>query len=102
MRTPKLLASAQGLRYARRAQMAQIDAVGAMRRCTGIGKSIAKKLALQGLNVVLVALQDALLDGTTEELAAAFPAVQIRKVRPAPQTTAELLMHRLSSRVLAD
>ncbi len=60
------------------------DAVAVMRRCAGIGKSIAKKLALQGLNVVLVALQDPLLDDTTEELAAAFPAVQIRKVRPAP------------------
>ncbi|GBF94051.1 testosterone 17-beta-dehydrogenase [Raphidocelis subcapitata] len=47
---------------------------------SGIGKSIAKKLATQGLNVVLVALQDDLLDSTFEELSAAFPAVEFRKV----------------------
>lgn len=47
---------------------------------TGIGKSIAVRLARQGLNVVLVALADPLLDGTFEELKAAYPKVQFRKV----------------------
>lgn len=46
----------------------------------GIGESIAKKLAGQGLNVVLMALQDEVLDATTAELKAAFPNVQLRKV----------------------
>lgn len=49
---------------------------------TGIGKSIARKLASQGLNVVLVALQDPLLDETTAELSAAFPSQLMRKVSP--------------------
>jgi len=49
--------------------------------CAGIGKSIARKLAGQGLNVVLVALQDELLDGTTRELKKAFPKILLRKVR---------------------
>lgn len=47
----------------------------------GIGKSISMKLAEQGLNVVLVALGDPLLDATLCELQAAFPAVTFRKVR---------------------
>lgn len=50
----------------------------------GIGKEIARKLAAQGLSVVLVALGDPVLDATTVELQAAFPDVQIRKV-PRPQ-----------------
>ena len=37
---------------------------------SGIGKSIAKCLAKDGLNVVLVALQEPLLDETFEELKA--------------------------------
>lgn len=47
---------------------------------SGIGKSMARKLASQGLNVVLVALQDPLLDETTRELSAAFPSLTMRKV----------------------
>lgn len=47
---------------------------------TGIGKSIADKLASQGLNVVLVALGDAVLDATTQELKRKHPRVQFRKV----------------------
>jgi hypothetical protein len=47
----------------------------------GIGKSIARKLAGQGLNVVLVALGDALLDATHKELSEQYPRVTIRKVR---------------------
>ncbi len=45
----------------------------------GIGKSIAHKLASQGLNVVLVALQDAALDDTHAELTRDYPNVTIRK-----------------------
>ncbi|KAG2485629.1 hypothetical protein HYH03_015689 [Edaphochlamys debaryana] len=47
---------------------------------SGIGKSIATRLARQGLNVVLVALGDQLLDTTFEELKAAYPKCQFRKV----------------------
>ncbi|KXZ54212.1 hypothetical protein GPECTOR_5g304 [Gonium pectorale] len=47
---------------------------------SGIGKSIATRLARQGLNVVLVALGDNLLDTTFEELKAAYPKCQFRKV----------------------
>ena len=46
----------------------------------GIGKAIASKLAQQGLNVVLVALQDPLLDEAYEELKQKCPSVQLRKV----------------------
>ncbi|GAX76766.1 hypothetical protein CEUSTIGMA_g4213.t1 [Chlamydomonas eustigma] len=47
---------------------------------SGIGKALAFKLARQGLNVVLVALGDKLLDDTFEEFKAAFPKQQFRKV----------------------
>lgn len=47
----------------------------------GIGKSIARKLAGQGLNVVLAALGDELLDTTHKELSEQYPRVTIRKVR---------------------
>ncbi len=40
---------------------------------TGIGKSIAETMAVQGLNVVLVSLPDKFLDETTESLKKAFP-----------------------------
>lgn len=50
----------------------------------GIGKSIAKKLASQGLNVVLVALQDPLLDESTEEIKALYPELSFRKVLTMP------------------
>lgn len=45
----------------------------------GIGKSLASKLAEQGLNVVLVALQDGLLNATFAELQAQFPKQSFRK-----------------------
>ncbi|KAF8072870.1 HSD17B12 [Scenedesmus sp. PABB004] len=47
---------------------------------TGIGKSIAKRLAQQGLSVVLVALPGADLDATTDELSEEFPGAEFRKV----------------------
>ena len=46
----------------------------------GIGKSLAARLASQGVNVVLVALQDGLLDATFSELKAQFPQQSFRKV----------------------
>lgn len=48
---------------------------------TGIGKALAKRLADQGLNVVLVALPDDTLETTHEQLVADYPSVQFRKVR---------------------
>lgn len=45
----------------------------------GIGKALAFKLARQGLNVVLVALGDNLLDTTYDEIKAAFPKLEFRK-----------------------
>lgn len=47
---------------------------------TGIGKSIAFRLARQGLNVVLVALDDNHLDNSFEEIKSAYPQCQFRKV----------------------
>mmetsp|Transcript_1426 Transcript_1426/g.3129 ORF Transcript_1426/g.3129 Transcript_1426/m.3129 type:complete len:323 (-) Transcript_1426:848-1816(-) len=47
---------------------------------SGIGKSIAFKLARQGLNVVLVALGDTVLDNTFEEIKSTYPKQQFRKV----------------------
>lgn len=46
----------------------------------GIGKAMAAKLASQGLNVVLVALPDDLLDDTHKELSDRFPGVTVRKI----------------------
>ena len=51
----------------------------------GIGKAIAKKLSSQGINVVLVALQDPLLDETTKELKALYPKLSFRKVPYNPE-----------------
>ena len=48
----------------------------------GIGKALAKKLASQGLNVVLVALPDKLLQETHAELSSSYPAVTFRPVHP--------------------
>ena len=47
---------------------------------SGIGKSLAHKLASQGINVVLVALDEPLLDKTCAELEAQFPERRFRKV----------------------
>lgn len=50
------------------------------RTAAGIGKSIAKRLAQQGLSVVLVALPNSDLDATFEELSTEYPRVEFRKV----------------------
>lgn len=47
---------------------------------SGIGKSLAEALAAQGLNVVLVALNDELLQKTFAELRTRYPAVEFRSV----------------------
>jgi len=47
---------------------------------SGIGKAIVIELAQQGLNVVLVALEDTLLDETFEEMRKRFPELQFRSV----------------------
>ncbi|GMH38473.1 hypothetical protein BSKO_06357 [Bryopsis sp. KO-2023] len=47
---------------------------------SGIGKSIAWKLASQGLNVVLVSLPEKLLHSTADEIRSAFPKVEVKTV----------------------
>lgn len=47
---------------------------------TGIGKSLAETMALQGLNVVLVSLPDKFLEETRAALQAQFPKQQFRAV----------------------
>ncbi|EGG14203.1 hypothetical protein DFA_11972 [Cavenderia fasciculata] len=47
---------------------------------SGIGRSVAKKLAQQGLNVVLVALEDEALKGTVKSLKQEFPSLEFRGV----------------------
>ncbi|KPI83374.1 hypothetical protein ABL78_7589 [Leptomonas seymouri] len=47
---------------------------------SGIGKAIAEKLAGQGINVVLVALDDKMLEDTFQELKKKYPIVEFRKV----------------------
>lgn len=47
---------------------------------SGIGKALAFKLASQGLNVVLVSLDDEFLKRTVEELKAAYPSLEFRSV----------------------
>jgi short-subunit dehydrogenase len=47
---------------------------------SGIGKSLAFALAKQGLNVVVVSLDDSFLEETMKELAAAFPKQSFRSV----------------------
>jgi len=47
---------------------------------TGIGKSIAETLAMQGLNVVLVSLPDKHLEETTKILKSQFPNQEFRSV----------------------
>ena len=46
----------------------------------GIGKAMATRLADQGLNIVLVAKPDDLLDTTHVELQETYPKLQFRKV----------------------
>lgn len=47
---------------------------------SGIGKALAEKLAGQGVNVVLVALDDLLLANTFKELSSRYPGRLFRKV----------------------
>ena len=47
---------------------------------SGIGLAITAKLASQGLNVVMVAMPDELLDKSHAKMAAEFPALQFVKV----------------------
>lgn len=47
---------------------------------SGIGKSLAIKLAQQGVNVVLVAIQEQILDDTVAELRAQFKALKFIQV----------------------
>lgn len=47
---------------------------------TGIGKSIAETMAVQGLNVVLVSLDDKFLKETTETLQKVFPKQEFRAI----------------------
>lgn len=47
---------------------------------TGIGKSICFKLASQGLNVVVVSLDDDFLKATMKELREAYPSLSFREV----------------------
>jgi len=47
---------------------------------SGIGKSLAKELAEQGLNVVLVSLKEKILDEAVEELQRAYPEREFRKI----------------------
>ena len=61
-------------------RLTSIDHAEVKHTDTGIGKALAKKLARQGLNIVLVALNDPLLDATTTELQKLYPKVELRKV----------------------
>lgn len=47
---------------------------------SGIGKALTEKLALQGVNVVMVALDDKLLHASQSELQERYPTVQLRVV----------------------
>ncbi len=47
---------------------------------TGIGKSLAETLAIQGLNVVLVSLPDKFLEETTNQLKSQFPNQEFRAI----------------------
>jgi len=47
---------------------------------SGIGAALTEQLAQQGLNVILVALGDALLDKQTEKLQKSYPKQQFRKI----------------------
>jgi short-subunit dehydrogenase len=47
---------------------------------SGIGKSIVERLCQQGINVIIVAVPEKLLDETTAEMKSRFPAVSVVKV----------------------
>ena len=47
---------------------------------SGIGKSLAVKLAEQGLNVILVAIDEPILDEATKELSERFEGLEFRKI----------------------
>jgi len=47
---------------------------------SGIGRAISEKLAAQGINIVLVALDDPLLPQVKDELTKQYPALQFRSV----------------------
>lgn len=47
---------------------------------SGIGKALATKLAKQGINVVVVALGDNMLESAMADLQATFPSLEFRKV----------------------
>jgi len=47
---------------------------------SGIGKSIVERLCQQGINVIIVAVPEKILDETTTEMTSRFPAVQVKKV----------------------
>lgn len=51
---------------------------------------MADRLAQQGLNVVLVALDDALLEKTYADLKAKYPSITIRKVMIAAKASRHL------------
>jgi short-subunit dehydrogenase len=70
-----LLAGPVNLKKKYNAKWALVTGAG-----TGIGKSIAETLAIQGLNVVLVSLDDKFLKETTETLKSQFPALEFRAV----------------------
>jgi len=50
-------------------------------RSAGIGKAVVQKLAKQGINVVMVALDDALLADSAKEIQAEFKSLTFIKVR---------------------
>jgi len=47
---------------------------------SGIGRAVVEKLAAQGLNIVVVAFPDKVLDEAVSEYKGKFPAVEFRKV----------------------
>ena len=65
---------------------------------TGIGKSLAHALALQGLNVVLVSLPDKHLDATTKELQSDFPDLEFRAVKAVFDHTTDYMYVKTNSK----
>jgi len=73
-----------GLGHRRQFRYFCLSSSGHLALIPGIGKSIAWKLAKQGLNLVIVAKPEPMMDSTCEELETAFPNISVRKV---PQIT---------------